>query len=116
MTQMTIAQMRERDIEKFMEMTGATEETTRKIFNSFYRYSGLEQRLLVLENDCEFYERRKWWLDHEEERAEKWRKRLMGWLNPYGLTLYVSGGYPKICIRDPKTGGIDIKFYGHYYN
>lgn len=116
MAKMTIAQMREKDIVAFESMTGASEEITRKIFNSFYRYSGLEQRLLILENDSEVYFRHKSYIEREEEKAERWRKRLNAWLAPYGLTLFVSGGYPKICVRDPQNGSVDIKFYGHYYN
>lgn len=115
MAQMTIAQMREKDVDKFVEMTGASEETARKIFNSFYRLAGLEYRVMEMENDGFYYERHSKYIEKQSERAYNWAERLRKQLEAYGLSLHVSGGYPKI-VKTHSDTSISIVFYGHYYH
>ena len=117
MTQRELVKMwREKDIQKLMERTGKSESECRRIFNSFYRLSYREQRLIELENDERFYSRHVAWLDRENERNIKWARRLTDELKAYNLRVSLRGGYAHFDITFPDTSGVDTFRHGHYYN
>ena len=115
MAKQTIAEMRQKDVERLAQVMGDFEKAWH-FFNSFYKLAGLEWRLLIMENDERYYTRNRAYIENESDRAYKWARRLDNILTPYGLRLYVSGGYISI-YEIPETGtGLGRCFtYGHYY-
>lgn len=100
MAKMTIAQLREREIDRLVSFkTNSPDENdfsqARRMMNSFYRLCGLCERNLYLANDertCDRYSTKE-----SEERESAWSKRLDGEFNRvYGLRLFYSGYMPSI--------------------
>ena len=107
MTKMTIAQLREREIERLAryknpEPTEQDIAEAKRIMNSFYRLCGLNERLLYIENDFTLFERysRLGWLNKLREKEDRWIKRIENWLKEYGLTIQYFGYMPTIVDKD----------------
>lgn len=98
MAKMTIAQIREKQLENFNALYIKDEEKAKKIINSFYRLCGLDEWLVYAQND----EKRcnSSYTHSQEEKALRWIKRLNGWLEPYGLKIAYAGIYPMIAIME----------------
>lgn len=85
MAKMTIAQMREKALDRFntdyiKDMTKAA-----NLVNRFYRLSAMDDRLLILENDERtIYSR---YTTELTARAERCLDKLREDLKPYGLTI-----------------------------
>lgn len=105
MRQLTIAELREKDVQKLADIM-QDREKAKRFFNSFYRLAGLEWRLLHYENNERFYTRNYEWIKAESNRAYSWACRLNAELKPYGYKLYVSGGYLQIYKEYPETGAL----------
>ena len=119
MAKWTIAQLREREIERLVSYrtNKPTEEDyiiARKLMNSFYRLCGLSETNLYLANDektCNKLSTKR-----SEEREEKWCARLSKQFEDFcGLTLFYSGYAPSIGTKDKKTGGVSEKISRFFY-
>ena len=103
MAKMTIAQLREREIERLVRFKTAnpTEDDhneARRNMNSFYRLCGLSETNLNLAND----EKRcnSSYTKRSEEREAKWHKTLdKVFHDTYGLNLVYCGYRPSIGIK-----------------
>lgn len=85
MAKMTIAQLREKALERFTEDYIKDADKARNFVNRFYRLAGLADRLLIYDND-EYYCNKKWVNDlHNKE--DKMLERLRRDLKEYGLTI-----------------------------
>lgn len=118
MAKWTIAQLREREVErlaKLKDQNPTTEDIdkARTIMNSFYRLSALSYRLCEYQNDE--YHHDKFYTKEMEKKEDRWIKRLKGKLSEYGLTLYYTGICPSIGTVDEK-GGVCEKINRYYYN
>lgn len=115
MNKMSIAELRSREVYKLAgmnikdNMNTAIAEAT-KLMNSFYRFCGLEERLLYLVNSEKTCNSR--YVVSLEVKAEKWRERLQAAFKPYGLMLVWYGYLPTI--TDHKGGNEVINTY--FYN
>lgn len=117
MAKMTIAQMREKEVEKLATIGNAnpTEQDikeARRLMSSFYRLCGLCET-----NFCGLCEtkntRRK---AESEARQDKWFERLNKEFNErYGLQLYYCGFCPSIG-HDYKHGGCIEIINRYFYN
>lgn len=84
MAQLTIAQMREKDVEYLAhfvngewnetEPTEEKRETAKRLMNSYYRLNVLCERNFYWTNDS--VKHNKPWVKESEEREDKWYKRL----------------------------------------
>ena len=104
MRSLSIAQRREKQLKRFNEVYIKDEEKARKIFNSYYRYVALYERVLTMDNDSRWYGSR--YHQEESKKAERWEKRLAEWLKPYNISVYVPWSIPFLGIKDDKTGAI----------
>lgn len=119
MAKMTIAQMREKEIEKLarMENENYTEEeyrTAQRLMNSFYRLCGLCETNLYLSNNERTANTRR--TAESEDREAKWFTRLNKEFNErYDLQLFYSGFCPSIG-HDYKHGGCVEIINRYFYN
>lgn len=110
MAKMTIAQLRERELNKLVELKtdDPTEEDydeARRNMNSYYRLCGLCERNLYMQNDERWCNTRR--AAEEEQREEKWYKRLnKTFKETYGVVLAYSGYFPSIVYEGSKPGCI----------
>lgn len=110
---MTIAQLREREVDRLEEIT-KDRRTACNLMNRYYRLAALEMRLLELTNDERFYN--KPWVLRDEEKAERWRERLKADFNAYGLDLKYAGITGTICEYTPDDNRIGREIIGrHFY-
>lgn len=115
----TIAQLREKEVIRLAEYAegGATEEniaTARRLMNSFYRLSALDDRNCEYANDARYCDSK--WLARDEERAMKWYKRLSKEFEGFaGLTLFYTGICPSIGTRD-ENGAVSEKIARWFYH
>lgn len=123
MARMTIAQLRERDVEYIAHFvngewneTEPTEEKTenaRRLMNSFYRLNGLAERNFYYSNDSRLHDRS--WVKKSEEREDKWYKRLRKeFKENFGLDLYYSSFYVSIG-HVYERGGVSTVIYPKFY-
>lgn len=100
MARMTIAQLREREIDRLVSFktdspTDADYEEARRNMNSFYRLCGLADRNLYLQNDERRYNTR--YAREQEAKEDRWYKRLnKAFMETYGLKLMYFGHIPSI--------------------
>lgn len=119
MAKMTIAQLREKEIDRLVsyrtnEPTENDYNEARRLMTSFYRLCGLAERNLYLANDERTCNRKS--TKESEEREERWYKRLCKEFNSFcGLTLFYAGFAPSIGTRDAKTGGCAEKITRWFY-
>lgn len=119
MAKMTIAQLREKEVERLARFKNSepTEQdinNARRIMNSFYRLCGLCETNLYLANDERTCNRQS--TKDSEEREEKWVKRLNEQLKPYGLQLFYCGYCPSIGIVEKPHGGCIEKITRWFYD
>ncbi len=115
MKKMSIAELRSREVYKLAGMDAKNDIITaiteaKKLMNSFYRFCGLEETLLYLQNDertCN-----SGYTAKLELKAEKWRERLQAAFTPYGLMLVWYGYLPTITNHE---GGNEV-IYTYFYN
>ena len=105
MAALTIAQRRALQLEKFNDEYIHDIEKARKILNSYYRYHALYTRVLVMDNDSNYYGSR--YHQEQSKKEEKWRNRLTEMLKPYGISIYVSWSMPFLGIVNPENGCIE---------
>lgn len=104
MAKMTIAQLREKEVDKLAHYNNATPtdediQTARRLMNSFYRLCALDERNCYLANDERTCNKKSTLAS--EERAIKWHKRLdKEFYTRYGLNLVYAGIYPTICVKE----------------
>lgn len=119
MARMTIAQLREREVDKlvaFKTDNPTTEDyrEARRNMNSFYRLCGLCETNLYLTNDERTANRRS--TATSEERESQWHKRLDKiFRETYGLRLIYCGYAPSIGIVDER-GGFFEKITRYFYD
>lgn len=108
----TIAEQRERELQSASRLYNINIDELRRLINSYYRYCGLVIRLFNDNNTSEerynFLKKR---IEREEERAEKWFKRLNDQFNKYGLSLVYFGVTPTICEKSTTRTAIEKYFY-----
>lgn len=109
MAQMTIAQKRARALNDFNDNYIHNIEAAKHIANILYRLSGLEERLLYLENDEKTCNRR--YTREMRERADKQFKRLETLLQPYNLIVIYPGYLPTICREKHGREVLDTYYY-----
>lgn len=115
MRKITIAELRKKeayrlaDLDTKNDREKAIAEAT-KLMNSFYRFCGLEERLLYLENDEKTCNSR--YVVSLEVKAEKWRERLQAAFKSYDLMLVWYGYFPTITDHE---GGSEV-IYTYFYN
>ena len=119
MAKMTIAQMREREVQRLAEYHAdiPTEEDlkeARRLMNSFYRLCGLAETNLYLANDSERYNTKL--LKESEEKEGKWYDRLSKEFEEFaGLRLFYAGYCPSIGTVNPVTGACSEKITRYFY-
>lgn len=125
MAHMTIAQLREKEVEKLAtfrngepwqhEPTEEEKQQARRMMNSFYRLCGIDERLLYLENDEKWHDRP--YTKNLSAKRDKWFSRLNEqFKEKYGLVLYYSGYCPSIGVRYMPGGGCAEKITRWFYN
>lgn len=108
MARLTIAQLREREVEKLARFhseayTEKDMDTARRLMNSFYRLCGLCERNLYLANDERTCNRAS--TKASEDRESKWTARLSRQFKEFaGLELFYSGYCPSIGIIHRPSG------------
>lgn len=100
MARLTIAQLREIELNKLTEIT-KDQEKAKNMMNRYYRLCGMDERLLYLENDERFYNRQST-KDLEAKRDNAW-ERLNKDFNNYGMKLTYFGYLPTITNMDNST-------------
>ena len=119
MARMTIAQLREREIDRLVGFktdspTSEDYKEARRNMNSFYRLCGLCETNLYLTNDERTANRRSTAVS--EEREHQWHKRLDKiFRETYGLRLVYCGYAPSIGIKD-EHGGFQDKITRYFYD
>ena len=112
MRKLTIAQQRERELQNASRLYNINIDELRRLLNSYYRYCGLVTRLFYDNNTSEErYKILKKRIERDEERAEKWYRRLNDQFNKYGLSLVYFGITPTICEKDTTKTAIEKYFY-----
>ena len=120
MAKMTIAQLREREVFRLAEIKNPnpTDEDlneARRNMNSFYRLCGLCETNLYNANEertCNTA-----WHRRNEEREDKWHRRLDKiFSDTYGLRLVYCGYAPSIGTMDATNGGFSEKINRWFYN
>lgn len=106
----TISELRAEQVKALANMGDGDLKKASKVMNSFYRYTALRVRNVELSNSNAEIANSKW-LKEEEEKEERWRKRLEQYFAEYGLMLVFYGIYPTIT---NKKGGNDV-IYTYYY-
>lgn len=118
MAQPTVAQMREKDVERLARMHSAdpTEQDmneAKRLFTSYYRLCGLSERNLYLQNDAKRHNTH--YAKELEAKEERWVKRLDAEFNQFaGLRLVYCGYYPSIGHK-LEHGGFQDVFFAHFY-
>lgn len=108
----TITQQRERELRNASINYNINIDELRRLLNSYYRYCGLAIRLFNDNNTSEeHYKFLKKRIEREEERAEKWFKRLNDQFDKYGLSLVYFGITPTICEKGTTRTAINKYFY-----
>ena len=85
MAKMTIAQLREKALDRFNNDYINDFDKARNFVNRFYRLSGLADRLLIYDNDERLCNRS--WVLEEHNKEDLMLDRLRNDLKPYGLTI-----------------------------
>ena len=106
-------QQRERALINFNDKYIHDIEIARKIINSYYRLSGLNYRLCILQNQEATYNTN--YTKQLEVKETNHIKRLKSYLEPYGLTIIYCGIYPTIAVQDQKKPGNVIKESAYFY-
>lgn len=112
MEKMTIAQLREKELEKLATITG-NHEKARNLMNRYYRLAGLDWYLVHADNDEKLCN-----TPHVAKQHEKWQrmyKRLNDDFMQYGLTLAYSGIMPRIVKHEPDKPGIGADVINTYF-
>lgn len=119
MARMTIAQMRERELDRLVayktdDPTEADYAEARRLMNSFYRLCGLSERNLYLANNERTCNSK--YTAESEAKEDRWYNRLKGeFEKTYGLTLFYTGYAPSIGVRYPESGGVSEKISRFFY-
>lgn len=119
---MNISELRRKALITLCEMSTNQDlhvmDRARHFMNCLYRVNGIENRLLILENDSELYFRNKRYIDDLNAQSEKGLKKLNSLVKEYGKDLKVvsSGGYVSIVKRVNNSGGVSNLGLCHYYN
>lgn len=113
---MTISELRFKARKRFEEDYIKDEDKAYNLCNRFYRLCGLEERLLYMNNDYDYYNKHRRYIDGQEAKADRMRTRLIEDLKPYGLTLYYFGYLPTITeVKDGKVTGTEA-LARYFYN
>lgn len=78
--------------------------------NSYYRLCGLAETLLYLQNDERTCNSR--YTAAQEEKEQRWIKRMKEYLAPYNATIKYFGYCPTIV----ETGTTQDLYLAHFYN
>lgn len=119
MARMTIAQMREREIERLVAYrtetpTEADYKEARRLMNSFYRLCGLAETNLYRANNERLCNNA--YTKELEEKEARWVERLSKEFTEFcGFVLFYGGYCPSIGTRDPRTGGVCEKVSRFFY-
>ena len=120
MARMTIAQLREREVDRLARYhsenyTGEDRREACRLMNSFYRLCGLAETNLYLSNDV--YYCNSAYTKLSEERERKWFERLKKQFEDFsGLTLFYAGYAPSIGIVNPETGACAERIGRWFYD
>ena len=120
MARLTIAQLREREVERLAayhdeRYTESDLAYARKLMNSFYRLCGLAETNLYLANDERTCNRPS--TKHSEERESRWANRLSNQFKEFaGLELFYCGYCPSIGIIHRPSGGCSEKITRWFYD
>lgn len=111
----TIAEQREKAVyilaqRKEENPTPETIAIARRIMNSYYRLCGLDERLLYLENNERTCNSR--YTEQQEERRDKWYKRLNKEFSEFNACLVYFGYCSTICKKDSTQ---DL-YLAYFYN
>ena len=107
----TIAEKRAEQVnELYKRNESLGRDNAYRLMNSFYRYVGLRVRNVEDDNN-EKTANTKWHADNEN-REDRWLKRLKKQFKQYDLIIVFYGIYPTITNRE---GGSDV-IYTYYYN
>ena len=111
----TIAELRERELDKLAAINQtAGKATARKLMNSYYRLCGLAETNLYLQNSEPACHSR--YAKLSEARETRWFERLnKQFTDAFGLQLCYCGYAPSIGKVD-KNGGFTEKVWTYFYN
>lgn len=119
---MSISELRQKALITLCEMSNNQDaevlDRAKHFMNCLYRVNGIENRLLVMENDSGIYFRHKKYIAALNTQSEKGLKKLNTLVKEYGEDLQVisSGGYVNIVKCVNNSGGISNLHLCHYYN
>ena len=108
MARLTIAQLREIELNKLSEIT-KDQDKARNMMNRYYRLCGMDERLLYLENDERWHDKQST-KDLEAQRDQAWERRNKDF-NDYGMKLTYFGYLPTITNKEDTTTAINAYYY-----
>lgn len=100
MAKMTIAQLREVELNKLTQIT-QDQDKAKNMMNRYYRLCGMDESLLYLENDERWHD--KPYTKELEAKRDKAYDRLSADFKNYGLKLQYFGYLPTITDQDTRT-------------
>lgn len=110
MRKLTIAEKRENAVIELASRTNGNIASARKAMNAYYRLCGLEERLLILENDertCNTP-----YTKSLQEKEQKAIERVKGYFKEFDTVLVWFGYLPTIC----EPGTTQDLYLAHFYN
>ena len=109
MAKMTIAQLREKALERFTTEYIQDSDKARNLVNRFYRLSAMDDRLLILENDERTANR--YYTKELSIKATKSLDRLRNDLKQYGLTIRYYSWLPTLEEIDTQKEALTRWYY-----
>lgn len=109
MAALTIAQLREIQLNKFNNNFIQDLDKAKNLINRYYRLCGMDERLLYLENDERWHN--KAYTKNLADKAQRTLDKLKQDLKSYNLTLIYFGYLPTIC----EIGSTNNAYYAYFY-
>ena len=110
MRKLTVAEKREKAVVELANRTNGDIASAKKAMNAYYRLCGLEERLLILENDertCNTP-----YTKSLQEKEQKAIERVNGYFKEFDAVLVWFGYLPTIC----EPGTTQDLYLAHFYN
>lgn len=109
MRKMSIAQLREKALDRFNEDYISDFDAAKRLVNRFYRLAGLDERLLYYDNDERLCN--KAWVNDEHNKADRMLTALRNDLKAYGLTVVYYGYLPTIIEIETQRHAFTTYYY-----
>lgn len=120
MRKWTIAELRERDVERLAKRSAkeGMEAEARKALNSYYRLAAFSIYKFEIENNERSYTRalKSGYLAAMEEREERWIARLNEYLKPFNCEVTWTGLYPSLVVFGKYHRIDEVVTNGYFYD